>query len=130
MNVDGASATRLDDSGAPLDLTAVSSLVCRYERGRLAAAVGHLAPQSLLLAAGSGWVFKDASSRSELSHTRAVQHGLSSYLVTLGDKTGTRRTFTITGHYGVLTLYRGDGTTDVPGYVGGPMLVALGLMKG
>lgn len=129
MNLDGASAKLLDDSGSLLDLTAVESLVCRYDSGHLTATRRDLAPEGLLLSSGSGWLLPTPGNRADLRHIPLIHARDGAYLVSLRDKTDAWRTFTVTGRYGAVTLYRGHGATDVLGYAAEPMLTALGVTR-
>jgi hypothetical protein len=127
MNLDGASARELGTDGPLLDLTATEALVCRYERGRLVRSSRTVAPESLRLASGIDWQSPGRNIRRNLSHFPVYAHPFGSYLVTMRDKTDTWRTFTVTGRFGALRLYRGGGTVTEPGYAGAGLLHLLGV---
>jgi hypothetical protein len=55
-----------------------------------------------------------------------MYRNLPAYLVTLRDKTDTWRTFTVTGRFGMVRLYRGHGVVTRLGFVNYDMLRALG----
>jgi hypothetical protein len=104
------SADGLGTTGPILDLTATLALVCRYSHGRLVARVNGRDPEALRLATGIGWQVYDPRTKHGLSYDPLYRNGVPDYLVALQDWTGTWRTFTITGRFGLLRSYRADGT--------------------
>jgi hypothetical protein len=126
MNIDGTSADQLASTGPLLDLTATEGLVCGYEHGRLTDTRRNRDPERLLIDSGVHWLRADRNIRRNLSHEPVYQQRLGSYLVSLRDKTNTWRTFTITGRYGRVRLFRGDGTVTTLGYADTELFRAVG----
>ena len=123
VHADGRSESALSENGALLNLPALTAFVCRYHDGRLVGEVRSVDANALLLASSSGWYLPSAR---DLAAVQApVRRGLDDYVVVLGDRTGTVRTFTMTGRYGTVTFYRHRSHGDEVGYASPPMYVAL-----
>jgi hypothetical protein len=101
-----------------LDMKAVEGLVCAFDStNRLSGSGPAGYPENLRIASGSSVLGVPFGS---WRHAPAT-----SYLVTLRDRTGTWRTFTITGRKGVLTFFRGSapGVPERIGYAGEDLLL-------
>jgi hypothetical protein len=112
-------------NGEPvLILPAVGAVVCRFHHGHLLEQARPVDFESLLLASASGWYLHARSVGALAWDANRVPR--STYAVWLVDMRGHVGSFTVTGRYGRVTLYRHDGTYERFGAASPILLHALG----